>query len=67
MKFLLKISLFLALLIISKLTKESDATTPATDQTKPNAAILTHYDQQGNPLDGLDVAEKKKTKDIHYY
>lgn len=67
MKFLLKISLFLALLIISKLTKESDATIPASDQNEPNAAILTHYDQQSNPLDGLDVAEKKKTKTIHYY
>ena len=67
MKFFLKISLFLVLLIISKLTKESDATSPATDQTQPNSAFLTQYDQQGNSLGGLDEVEKKKTKAIYYY
>jgi hypothetical protein len=66
MKFLLKISLFMALILISKLTKESEETATVTSETNRNSTTLTLYDQQGNPLDKLDEVENERARTIYY-
>jgi hypothetical protein len=66
MKFILKISLFMALILISKLTKESEETATVTSETNHNSTTLTHYDRQGNPLDKLDEVKNERTRTIYY-
>ncbi|WP_161889064.1 hypothetical protein [Pontibacter russatus] len=51
MKFYLKITAFLALILISKLTRETEDVASATDERKLDSTTLTNYNQQGNLLE----------------
>lgn len=65
MKFIPKIAVFLALLLISKYTKETGALTSTKEKIQPNAPSLAIYNQQGAVPDKLEEEGQKKTLAIY--
>jgi len=65
MKFLLKITIFMALILISKITKESEETASGTDKIKPSTSTLATYSQQVDALSGQEEAGEKRALIIY--
>lgn len=65
MKFLLKITAFLALLLISKLAEENKSMTPAEEAVRATPAAFTTYYQQDDVPDRLDEDNEEKTQAMY--
>ena len=65
MKFLLKIIAFLALLLISKYTKENGDITSTREEINPTPSVLATYQHQGVTLEETVDASRKGARAIY--
>ena len=65
MKFYLKITAFLALILISKFTRGTEDVALASDEGKQAPAALTTYNQQGSAPERIGIVEHQKVRAIY--